>query len=283
MFSPQIVESDAFLDMPPSSQALYFHLGMRADDDGFVNPKMVMRLIGSAEDDLKVLLAKRFLLKFETGVVVIKHWLIHNLIRNDLYKETLYIEEKNQIGLKDNGAYTELREGVSSLKRIEAPEWLLRRRGDRRTASVPPAVLRLGKVRVDSPKPTVLESSPDSEEESTDLSYGDELDSDGEEKASRWPSRKSKGATSGQNAVYRRVCKKFVDMCHKELEIVPVVAFGAAASLLKRAFASGFTETMVYDVFEDWFSNSSKPVEDLAQITQALSAVNLTKFKATSN
>ena len=84
MFSPDITSSDAFLDMPASTQVLYFHLGMRADDDGFVTPKMVMRLLGSAEDDLKVLIAKRFILPFESGVVVIKHWLIHNLIRADL-------------------------------------------------------------------------------------------------------------------------------------------------------------------------------------------------------
>ncbi|MEK7578396.1 MAG: hypothetical protein AAB456_01590 [Patescibacteria group bacterium] len=148
MFSPDIVCSDAFLDMPPSTQALYFHLAVRADDDGFVNPKMIMRLIGSPDDDLKVLLAKRFVLKFESGVVVIKHWLIHNLIRADLYKETLYLEEKNIIGVKDNGAYTELRDGVSPLKKIEAPEWLKRRRGESRTADVPFAVPRLGKVRL---------------------------------------------------------------------------------------------------------------------------------------
>lgn len=108
MFSPDIVESDAFLDMPVSSQALYFHLGMYADDDGFVNPKKIMRLIGVADDDLKVLLSKRFLLPFETGVVVIKHWLIHNLIRKDRYKETQYLEERAKLKLKENSAYTEL-------------------------------------------------------------------------------------------------------------------------------------------------------------------------------
>ena len=118
MFSPQIVDSDAFLDMSPSAQNLYFHLGMRADDDGFVgNPKKILRVVGGNDDDLKILLAKRFLLSFESGVVVIKHWLIHNLIRADLYKETTYKNEKFKLGLNENGAYTELREGVSELKR----------------------------------------------------------------------------------------------------------------------------------------------------------------------
>lgn len=147
MFSPDIVSSDAFLDMPVSSQVLYFHLAMRADDDGFVTPRMVMRLIGSTEDDLKVLKAKRFILDFESGVIVIKHWLIHNLIRADLYKETLYKKEKSSLGLNENGAYTELREGVSEIKQIESPEWLKRRRGELRTANVPQTAPRSGKVR----------------------------------------------------------------------------------------------------------------------------------------
>lgn len=146
MFSQAIVGSDAFLDMPVSSQVLYFHLAMRADDDGFVSPKMVMRLIGSSEDDLKVLIAKRFILPFDSGVVVIKHWLIHNLLRSDLYKETLYKKEKEMLGLNENGAYTELREGVSELKKIQPPEWLLRRKGELRTADVPQTARRLGKV-----------------------------------------------------------------------------------------------------------------------------------------
>ena len=148
MFSPDIVESDAFLDMPVSSQALYFHLGMDADDDGFVNPKRIMRLVGASEDDLKILTAKRFILSFDGGVVVVKHWLIHNLIRADLYKETFYKKEKSLLGLNEYGAYTELRDGVSEIKKIEAPKWLVKRRGDLRTANVPQTVHRLGKVRL---------------------------------------------------------------------------------------------------------------------------------------
>ena len=108
LFSPAIVESDAFLEMPVSTQALYFHLGMHADDDGFVNPKMIMRMIGASEDDLKVLLGKRFVLSFESGVIVIKHWLIHNSIRKDRYNPTKYLDEKNTLQIKENGAYTEL-------------------------------------------------------------------------------------------------------------------------------------------------------------------------------
>lgn len=107
MFSPQIVGSDAFLDMPISTQALYFHLGMYADDDGFINPKKIMRMAGASEDDIKILIAKRFVLPFENGVVVIKHWLINNLIQADRYHPTLYQEQKKLISIKENKAYTD--------------------------------------------------------------------------------------------------------------------------------------------------------------------------------
>ena len=109
MFTQKIVDSDAFLDMPLSTQALYFHLNMRADDDGFVNsPKKIGRMIGASDDDLKLLLAKRFILGFETGVIVIKHWRMNNLLRKDRYNPTQYQEEFKMLELKENGAYTEV-------------------------------------------------------------------------------------------------------------------------------------------------------------------------------
>ncbi len=107
MFNIKIVDSDAFLDMPLTTQCLYFHLNMRADDDGFVgNPKRIQRLIGATEDDLKLLIAKRFILVFEDGVIVIKHWKIHNCIQADRYTPTVYQDEKNTLVLKQNKAYT---------------------------------------------------------------------------------------------------------------------------------------------------------------------------------
>lgn len=106
MFAKTIIDSDAFLDMPVTSQLLYFHLSMRADDDGFVNkPKSVMRMVGCKEDDLKLLFVKKFLIPFESGVVVIKHWKIHNYIRKDTYTETKYKEEKSALELDENSAY----------------------------------------------------------------------------------------------------------------------------------------------------------------------------------
>lgn len=108
MFSPDIICSEEFLEMPVSSRDLYIQLAIRADDDGFIQPKIVMRMIGSDGDDLKILIAKRFLLAFDDGVVVIKHWLIHNIIRADRYKLTRFQEQKRMLQIKDNKAYTEL-------------------------------------------------------------------------------------------------------------------------------------------------------------------------------
>ena len=108
MFTQKIIDSDAFLDMPLTTQALYFHLNMRADDDGFINnPKKICRMIGASEDDLKLLIVKRFVLTFENGVIVIKHWRMHNLLRKDRYKPTQYQDQLAEIELKSNGAYTE--------------------------------------------------------------------------------------------------------------------------------------------------------------------------------
>ena len=107
MFAKTIIDSDAFLDMPLSTQALYFHLSMRADDEGFLNnPKKVLRMIGAADDDLKVLFAKNFVIPFDNGVVVIKHWKIHNYIQKDRFKPTVYEEEKAMLATKENGSYT---------------------------------------------------------------------------------------------------------------------------------------------------------------------------------
>lgn len=107
MFSMHICDSDAFLDLPQSSQNLYFHLNMRADDDGFVgNPKRIIKLIGANDDDMRILIAKRFVLIFESGVIVIKHWRMHNTIKNDRYTPTVYQDELQQLEIKENKSYT---------------------------------------------------------------------------------------------------------------------------------------------------------------------------------
>lgn len=108
MFAKAIIDSDAFLDMPLSTQALYFHLAMRADDEGFVgNPKKIQRMIGASDDDCRILITKRFILTFQSGIIVIKHWKIHNYIQTDRFKETTYLEEKATLTLDGKKAYTE--------------------------------------------------------------------------------------------------------------------------------------------------------------------------------
>ena len=104
----KIVDSDAFVEMPQSTQNLYFHLGMRADDDGFVNnPNRIARDVGASGDDLKLLQAKRFILAFENGVIVIKHWKIHNTLRKDRLKPPHYPELAARIYIKGNDGYTD--------------------------------------------------------------------------------------------------------------------------------------------------------------------------------
>ena len=106
MFSNKIIDTDLFLDMPASSQVLYLHLAMRADDDGFISsPKKIMKMLPCSDDDMKILIAKSFLIPFDSGVCVIKHWKIHNYIQKDRYSKTLYTEELRQLSSTDEGIY----------------------------------------------------------------------------------------------------------------------------------------------------------------------------------
>jgi len=141
MFAKTITESDAFLDMPSSTQNLYFHLNMSADDDGFVNnPKKVQRMIGASDDDLKILCAKSFLIPFDSGVVVIKHWRISNYLRSDRYKATVYQDEYKQLDVKENKAYTK---NVSGIPMVAEPV-------DTRETQVSIGKDRLGKDSIDN-------------------------------------------------------------------------------------------------------------------------------------
>ena len=107
MFRLDVLETDAFMEMPLTTQALYFWLGLKADDDGFVgNPNMVTRNVGASSDDLKLLIAKRFLIQFADGVVVVKHWRMHNTLSANRYKETKYLSDKALLLLQENKAYS---------------------------------------------------------------------------------------------------------------------------------------------------------------------------------
>lgn len=151
MFAKTIIDSDAFLDMPLSSQTLYFHLSMRADDEGFINnPKKIQRMIGCSEDDLKLLMAKKFILVFDNGVIVIKHWKIHNYIQKDRYKPTVYQDEKQQLGLKENKAYTMDTECIQDVSKMDSQ-------------------VRLGKDRLDEANTNEKGSKNELEERFNDL------------------------------------------------------------------------------------------------------------------
>ena len=116
MFSKKIVETDFFMEMSPTAKLLYFYLNMSADDDGFVgNPKTIKLISGATDDDLKILIAKQFIIPFESGVVVIKDWKIHNYIQKDRYNQTQYLDEKKQLLVEENGTYTKCIQDVSSL------------------------------------------------------------------------------------------------------------------------------------------------------------------------
>jgi hypothetical protein len=103
MFSSDVVDNDQFLDMPVSARCLYYDLGMRADDDGFISPKKVLRLTSASDDDLRILISKNFVIPFETGVIVIRDWRMNNYIQKDRYTETIYKEEKKKLSCNDNG------------------------------------------------------------------------------------------------------------------------------------------------------------------------------------
>ncbi len=107
MFDKRVIDNDSFLEMPLTTQAVYFHLNMRADDDGFVdNWKSILRTVGGKEDDIKVLISKKFIIPFEKGVIVIRHWRLNNYLQNDRTKPTIYQEERKQLSLDKNGVYS---------------------------------------------------------------------------------------------------------------------------------------------------------------------------------
>jgi hypothetical protein len=164
MFNTQIVDSDAFLSMPLSSQALYFHLGMSADDDGFLNnPVQIARAINASQDDMNLLLLKKFILRFDTGVMVIKHWKINNYIRSDRYKPTLYQDELRQLEVKQDGGYRLL--GVVENEKTPIKQEVLPNGYQTDTE------IRLDKIRLDK-------SSIDKGSNNNDLYFMDQLNKD---------------------------------------------------------------------------------------------------------
>lgn len=141
MFSRGVVQSDSFLNMPLSSQALYFHLGLEADDDGFLgNVQKIVRMIGASKDDFSILMAKGFVIPLTDGVCVIRHWKLNNFIRNDRYKQTIYVEQKHMLSTAANGVYCLAAAADSGLHHLGIPD------GNQMDTNGQPSI---GKVSID--------------------------------------------------------------------------------------------------------------------------------------
>ncbi|MBP2058622.1 putative phage protein (TIGR02220 family) [Lactobacillus colini] len=171
MFSQLVVDTDNFMDLPATAKVLYFYLNMHADDDGFLsNPKTIKRMINASDDDLKILIAKGYILTFDDGAIVIRHWRIHNSIRKDRYSETVFQEDKAQLIIDSNGQY-QLAKDVISAKNIEEDRHKTSEKGidskqvDQRYTNGQPVVakrlpqVRLGKVRLSKDKDIYVESN----------------------------------------------------------------------------------------------------------------------------
>lgn len=179
MFAKTIIDSDAFLDMPSSAQALYFHLSMRADDDGFINnPKKIQRMVGASDDDLKLLVLKSFIITFDSGIVVIKHWRIHNYIQSDRYKPTIYSEEKAMLKQSKSKGYTLESECIHDVYIEDTQDRL----GKDRLGKVSLGKDRLGETRgcIDSvetpcPEPEPEEGNSEVTEERTEVTEREQV------------------------------------------------------------------------------------------------------------
>lgn len=153
MFSMDVINTDKFMDMPISAQCLYFHLGMRADDDGFVStPRLVIKIVNCTNDDLKILISKGYIIPFESGVIVIRHWRQNNYVRCDRYTKSRHTGELQQL-LLENGVYN-----------VGIPDGI--------PCDIPPGdtdKIRLDKIRIDKTRKDIISPEP---EQNTDTTSG---------------------------------------------------------------------------------------------------------------
>lgn len=161
MFAKTIIDSDAFIDMPVTARLLYYDLAMRADDDGFVNsPKKIMRMIGASQDDLSILILRKFIIPFESGVVVIKHWRIHNYIQKDRYHPSKYEDEKAMLSVQENGAYT-----LNDVSEVDT--------GCIQVVSKMDTQVRLGKVRLGKDRLDIISADKSADKKPKRHKYGE--------------------------------------------------------------------------------------------------------------
>lgn len=265
MFSKEIVGSDAFIDMPTSSQLLYFHLGMEADDDGFIgNPKKISRFVGGSDDDLKILLSKRFLLIFDSGVVVVKHHRINNKWDKYNCKRTVYLEEFSQLNIKENKAYT-----MDKMQGIPIQS----------VPSLRP-VLRIEENRIeidDSAEPSPLQSTPQNSKLPLKSNFvTSDLDEDGNPRPAKVSQRKSEPGLM-------RLQNLFIERCDKDLGVRPIPHVKNLTMLKFALNSGGLKLDQIPDLIDWWFQRPDKTDQQLVQMTQMLSGVTLNQYKLENN
>lgn len=276
MFSPDIVCSDAFLEMPASSRELYFQLGMRADDDGFVNPRMTMRIAGAVEDDLKILVAKKFAIPFETGIIVIKHWRMNNFIRKDRYRGTSYLRERNSLFVRPNQSYSLKPEDATPLRlstwkkdediqHISSGQPMVNRRSTQ---------VRLGKDRnnADFVPQSASFTGKDARSE------GDVTLSDVDEWGMPIQRRGDKTPAPQGNTLAFVLLKAFVALGKERTGSTPLPGVVGLKRISYALNTANLSPTQVKALFEEWF-DQRKPDEELISITRALSNRAIEQFK----
>ena len=241
MFAKSIIDSDAFLDMPLSTQALYFHLSMRADDDGFVNnPKKIQRMVGCADDDIKLLIAKNFLIPFESGVVVIKHWKIHNYIQKDRYKETLYQQEKAMLIENNSSGYSLDTKCIQDVSKLDTQVRLgkdsIELDKDSKESNKP---AKAGKGTFDNIKKMIAESS---------------LDDEVKEEAEKWLEYKKERKDKYTEIGFKSLLTKIEKKCNE---------FGndAVIDVIENSIASGY-QGIIWDKLKKGGNNGTVSKKD---------------------
>jgi len=257
MFDKAIIDTDRFMDLSMSAKALYFLLGMEADDEGFVSYKKVMRIHGGNEDDIKILVAKNFLLIFESGVVVITDWNSNNYLDKARLKPTEYQKEKGLLELTDNKKYV-FNNGLT-----RGEESRVEHREDFAVAQSSP-------------------SSSDTNSNSNKIQYSQIHSNNNDIKETpidEFENPRPKKVPKEEKVSLRKFQVAFSDRAFKELGSRPVMDIKSLVRIKYALGTAGLTEKQLLDLFDEWFSRSDKKDEEMIQITWALSNSNINSYK----
>ncbi len=260
MFDKSITDTDSFMDLPLSAKAMYFLLGMDADDEGFVSPRKVMRVHGGNEDDIKLLIGKKYLIPFKSGVVVITDWNNNNWLDSRRIKPTKYQEERKLLAINKDNSYV-LSDGLADVKPEES--------------------------RVEEKRDFALRNAqshlPSSLNEATKLNNTDISIRKTDEEGNELPEKKPVSPRNFAGATAMRIRGKFIFLCQKTLQVSPVADLKSIKIINRVLDQKTLTEHQMYDLFEEWFLKTDKTDEQLIQITQALSSFNINCYKVVNN